>query len=112
MYDLLAPLNFILWIGITIIYFVGNLTYADYYTKLAHDTRQMFNMIIGVQAGCFLANFMLVALVEQSIYKGFRYGLGWCTGLSLFIYAVGIGFGVYYGFGELKKYFGKKRGKL
>lgn len=112
MYDILAPLNLFVWIALTVIYFVGNLTYADYYTKLAYDTKQIFNMIIGVQAGCFLGNFVLAALAEQSIYKGFRYGLGWCTGLSLLLYVLGFCFVIYYGFNELKKYFGKKRGKL
>lgn len=112
MYDILAPINLFVWVAISIIYLVGNLTYADYYTKLPSNTKQIFNMIFGLQAGCFVVNFALVALVEQSIYKGFRYGMAWCTGISLLFYVVGICMVVVYGFHELKKYFGKKRGKI
>jgi len=72
----------------------------------------MLKLAIGIQAMCFLVNMALVSLVEQSIEKGFRYGLMWCTGVSLLMYVVIVCFGCYYGFGELKEYFGKKRGKL
>jgi hypothetical protein len=112
MYNFLAPINLSIWLVAAIIYLIGNLTYADYYTNLPEYIKQIFNAVFGTQAGCFLVNLILATLVEQDLYKGYRYGLGWCTALSLLVYACIVGFGTWYGFRDLKHYFGKKRGKL
>lgn len=108
MYDILTQLNFFIWVGFLIIYLVGNLTYADYYTKLESDTRTIINFILTVKVFVFLVNFILGGLFEHSILGGFKYGLIFFTGTSLLLYGLIVCAGFYYGFIDLKNYFGKK----
>lgn len=94
-----------------VIFVVGNLTYADYYTKMASSTKQILMFAFGISFGMFLVNFALATAMD-GVEKGFKYGLMWFTGVSCIAYVVMIVCGFIYGFASLKQYFGKKRGKL
>lgn len=111
MHIILAELNLALWTIILIVYGIGNLTYADYYTKLSTNTKETINTLLLVQFICFSLNMLIISIVGN-IKEGFAYGLIWCSGVSVLIYLYYICFLSFLGFAKLKMYFGKKRGKI
>lgn len=111
MFETIATINFILWVSLFVIMLVGNLTYADYYTKFDEELKLAGTMAFAAAMAVFIMNFLIASLMRD-VVEGFKYGLYWFSGASLITYLWFLVSGMIYCFKKLKAYFGKKRGKI
>lgn len=110
-------INGVLWAVVGIIMIVGNLTYADYYTKMNKKFVESFWWVYSICMGAAILNFLIVLIITLAfgVTKGpspLNYGLGWLTGLSSIVYTLTILYGIIIGYCNLKQYFGRKRNKI
>jgi p-aminobenzoyl-glutamate transporter AbgT len=112
MFETIAIINFIVWVSLFIIMLIGNLTYADYYTKFDEDLKMAAMITFLIAIILFLLNFIIAAGMEGNVEAAFKYGLFWFSCVSFIMYICFTIYGLIYGFQKLKSYFGKKRGKI
>lgn len=117
MLDTLIIVHAVIWFAVGIILLVGNLTYADYYTKLDKNLMQTFWICYGIVSGAGIANFVIAGIINLLTIKSegpdaLTYGLGWltvCAGIAYVVFGL---IGTVVGFTKLKEYFGRKRNKI
>lgn len=116
MLEYFVYINGVVWFSVGIILMIGNLTYADYYTKLDKTTMNSFWVCYGAVSCIGFMNFLISAVANLLIIDSGRsallYGLGWIAGCSVLMYVGFAIFGIVVGFTKLKKYFGRKRNKI
>lgn len=107
----------VLWFVVGIILLVGNLTYADYYTKLDKNLMHTFWICYGIVSCAGIVNFVIAGIINLLTIKNegpdpLTYGLGWLTVGACILYVILAIVGTIVGFTKLKQYFGHKRNKI
>lgn len=110
-------INGVLWVVVGVIMLVGNVTYADYYTKLNKKFLEYFWCTYLICIGVSFVNFMMVLVAKTLMnttneLSPINYGLGWLYIMSLCIYSMFLIYSICFGFANLKQYFGRKRNKI
>lgn len=106
-------INGVLWAVVGIVMLIGNLTYADYYTKLNKNFVENFWYTYAICMSATIVNFVIsFAVPATNGPSPLNYGLGWLAGISIILYSTGIIWAICIGFSKLKHYFGKKRNKI
>ena len=113
-------IQFLFWLIVAAVILIGNLTYADYYTKL--ESKQLttpfwvlFGFSYGLGALMFLMASGIIGVLddsEQSRLEPSTVALLWSSSALYIIYCISLMCAVVEGFSTLKKYFGKKRNKI
>lgn len=110
-------INGVLWAVVGIIMIIGNLTYADYYTKLNEKFLSNFWGTYAICMGAAIVNFVITFVITLAVGKTdgpspLNYGLGWLAVLSIIVYTIGVIWVICIGYCNLKQYFGRKRNKI
>ncbi|AFC21983.1 membrane protein [Cronobacter phage vB_CsaM_GAP32] len=119
MIDIFVYTNAIIWFVGGVVLLVGNLTYANYYTKIKSSSMEAFWMVYTIAVGLALFNFLIAFTVnhfaEASVPQkpsASYYGMAILAGESVIIYFVLSCMMLISGFIKLKQYFGRKRNKI
>lgn len=110
-------INGVLWAVVGIIMIIGNLTYADYYTKLNEKFLNNFWCTYCICMGAAIVNFVITFVIDSFVDTNdspspLNYGLGWLAVMSMMVYTVSIIWVISIGYCKLKRYFGRKRNKI
>ena len=116
MLDIYFYINTILFIIVGVVMLVGNVTYANYYTRIDKHDIDNFWMIYVIILFCGVINF-LITLAAKLLSTGTSlnpvlYASGWVAVLLTIVYLYLISYTIFLGFCNLKDYFGKKRNKI
>ncbi|AQW89056.1 putative membrane protein [Erwinia phage pEa_SNUABM_50] len=107
-----AYVNVSLWTIVALIMFVGYWTYADYYTNLSKQIREVFAAISIGQFGCGMF-FLLIGLgIEDDKMNAVNVGVCVFTAISTVVYSVLLFVFLSKYFEQSRKYFGRKRNKI